>query len=184
MIKAQFIFSMYGKPGIDGVKATKEILAASQIPGIESILADPNAPQQPNPEMIKIQAEMEGNAHKLADNEKQTLIKAVLAEGQLGVQEAQANLLRAQAEALPQTQEIKDNELQFKAISKNLETQFGLLGMAQDQANQVAGQQHQQQMQQNQQQHEQQMQSQQNEVDQNAAQQPTSPTGTDQTEGS
>ncbi len=136
LANAAFVQSIMGMPGIDPVKATRFILAQTNISNIEQILADPNAAVPPNPDMLKLQADMEEagqklniEGHRLEIEEKKQLIEAHKAEAEIALKQAQAMLALAQAEALPMTTKLKDNQIQLDAINSKISAQLGLAKM-------------------------------------------------------
>ena len=60
--EASFVQSIIANPGVDPKKATKFIVTSSGIPDIEQILVDEKEQQPPNPEAVKIQAEIQNLA--------------------------------------------------------------------------------------------------------------------------
>ncbi len=136
MMESQFIQGVMGFPGVDPIKAVKTLLMKSQIPGIMDILADENAPQPPNPEMLKLQAEMEGKAQELnikgrdlEIKEKQQLIEAHKAESEIKLLEAQAIKCIADAEAAEAGTQLADYKLQVDALGKKMDAQLSLADM-------------------------------------------------------
>lgn len=133
---AQFIASVQMLPGIDPLKATKLILEKSRIPGIEDILADPDADQAPNPEDIKVQADIQKMAdeskqagHKLALAEKELELKAVKLEAEIAKLKADTMLSLANAEAVDSQTTLKDLQMQLDGISEKLYYQMELTKM-------------------------------------------------------
>ena len=199
MAAAQFAEAMQGKPGIDPVKASEFILQSSNIPGIMGIMADPNAPQQPNPEVLKVQVDAQHKsdqvklkAEELHRQDKQQMMDAMKADAEIKLKEAQVEMTRAQAAyyaaqamALPEQTALAKIQTQIDAMSKLIDSKLHLVDNAKDILSQGLDQQHQQGMQQNQQQHEQQMQEAQQQQDQQQdnSQDQTDTGGTDGTQG-
>ncbi len=164
MGEVQFIHSVMQLPGVDPLKATKMILTKSNIPDILEILADPNQQQPPNPEVIKLQAEIADKAeknklagHQLELDEKNQIIEALKAEAEIELKKAQAVNQIAQAESVPVANQLEDANLQLAAITKQIDSQMGLAQQSHEKDIQAAEQAHQQQLQQADQAHQQQM---------------------------
>ena len=115
---AAFVQSLTGMAGIDPIKQTMFILEQTNIPGIERILADPNAQQPPNPEILKLQASIEESAQKLNiegrrldQGDQELQIKSDVSKADQALKRAQAIALIAQAES----QNAKVNIEKYKA---------------------------------------------------------------------
>lgn len=146
LTQAQFVQSMQQSPGVDPVKATKFILASTGIPNIESILADPNQKPPPNPDLLKIQADMEEAGQKLnIEGEKLKLAEQAqiievhykeaqiaLIHSQIQNTNAQAMLAEAQANAVPQKLKLDDLALQLDGITAKMDAQMQLIQMRHD----------------------------------------------------
>jgi chaperonin GroES len=134
--EAQFVQSMTGAAGIDPIKQTKFILARSMIPNIMDIMVDEKAPTPPNPDLLKLQADMEHKAQllniegrKLDIEEKKLLIQAHLAEGTISKGDAQSILALAQAEAVDANLSLKDYQNQLDAIDTKINAELSMAQM-------------------------------------------------------
>ena len=125
----QILLAAQQLPGTDKVKLSRFLLQNSNlgIP-VEDIMMSPEQMNQPNPEMIKLQADIknmsETNAlkgHELALREKEIQIEEVKVQGQLIELRARALLEIAQAAAQQDQGKIKQYELQLDIITKQLE---------------------------------------------------------------
>ncbi len=139
LANAAFVQSIMGMPGIDPVKATAFILAQTTIPGIEGIMVDPNKKAPPNPELVKIQAEIEEAGQKLniegaklSNDEKRIEIEAQVAQGQILQYKANAMALMAKAESETQKLSLQDIAQQFDIISAQLDHQLEMTRMTHD----------------------------------------------------
>lgn len=169
--QAQVMMSFQSNPAFDDTKLMALVVSKINIPGLAGCLVPANAPPKPNPEMLKIQGQLEEAGQKLnlaghkmeLDNHtsnRELIIKAHLAQGQLAVWLSQANLNYEQAKKLGNDTTLEDYGIQLKAIQTQLQTKLDLLQMdhekdmqaadhAQDFMSQQQDQQHEQGMQQN-----------------------------------
>jgi len=128
LANAAFVQSIALAPGIDPVKATRFILAQTNIPNIESILSDPKEQKPPSPEILQIQADMEKSAQelniegeRLQQNEKEIQIKSAVAQADIVLKKAQAVALLAKAESEDAKLSLEHYKTQLDAISQTLE---------------------------------------------------------------
>ncbi len=124
---------------IDMDKVTTLILSRMSIPGILDIQTDPNQEQPPNPEIIKIQADIEARGQELHQKgmeldlkEKELVIRTHLADADIDMKQAQTALYVAQAKALLSAQEIKQAELELGIVTKHIDTGLVLAQLQQD----------------------------------------------------
>lgn len=126
---------------IDVKKVTTLILSRMSVPGVMEVQNDPNQKQPPNPEFIKIQADIEAKGQELHQKgvelelrEKELMIKTHIADADIALKQAQTALAMAQAVALKTTQEIKQGELEFGIVSKHIDTGLALRQLDNDTA--------------------------------------------------
>jgi chaperonin GroES len=107
-MKNQLLIAAQALPGIDPLKITQRILENSLIENPEELMADPNAPQPPNPELMKIEAETQFKQQELQ-----------LKAQDLALKERQLQLQEKQFQLAVQKQECDIVETKSKSI-KNL----------------------------------------------------------------
>lgn len=172
--KTQILIAIQQLPGVDPMKVTQRILKEQGIDKPEELLIDQEK-QPANPEVIKIQAEIEHNANELQLKDKELNLKAK----ELQLQEykthceilkmkADAILSLAKAESLHVTDQMSLYMKQLDVLSAAMDHQMTGNSQQHDATMQASDQAHQAFMQQQQQSHEQQMQQQQQAADQAA----------------
>lgn len=120
--------SLMSLPGVNPIKITEKIIERLSIPGIKDVLLSDKDKQsaQPNPDMIKLQHDMEESAakHQL-EVEKLQLLKQDLA---IKAKLAQANAILALAKAGSEEQKTKLNQFEsdFATISKQMDMELGI----------------------------------------------------------
>lgn len=186
---AQFAQSLLANPGIDPVKVTKYIIKNSPFVDMEELLVDEDTPQQPNPEALKAQAEIQNMADQVKlkasqlDLEKQRL-QSENYERMCRCLELKAKAMLAVAQA--QAQENNGNfatyEKELDLLMKQMDHQQGQLQMMHDYTSQQSAQQHEQQLQAQDQMQQQQLQSQDLQLQQSQANQVNDQPAADSTE--
>lgn len=174
----QILMALLQVPGVDPIKVGQRIVKLAPVDNSDELLQDPNKQQAPNPEIIKIQADIEEKAQLI--NLKQKELELEEKKFQLDGLEKQSVIIlnRAkalQAVALADQAQATTQYTGFKQQLDGLQAQLDhFLGVAQlqqqDQHHQDEMAQNQQQMQQDQGQHEDNTDLQQQQVDQNAEQ--------------
>ncbi len=163
----QMLQALIGMPGVDPLKVTQKILSKLPIDHPEELLVDPNQQQPPNPEVIKIQADIQNmseqnklKAHEL-DLEQQR-IQAEIYKIQCECLKLKADAMKsvAEAEAQEAGQQFEVYKQELDLLSQRLNQQAKQEEMLHDYTTQQAAQQHEAELQQQQQQHEQDMQTQ------------------------
>jgi chaperonin GroES len=154
MQEAAFVQGIIANPGIDPKKATKFIVTSSGIPDIEQILMDEKSEQPPNPEAIKIQAEIQDMAETV--KLKQAELELKKEELKIKAYEIQCACLKMKSEAIKNiaTAESLEAGQQMESYTKELD----MLSQKMDADQQEQQRMHDMAMQSQQQQHEQMMQ--------------------------
>lgn len=129
--EAAIIQQLMTLPGVDPLKATKLIIDRVNIPGIEEILADEKAEQPPNPEMIKLQADMEGHAQELRQKDEELelkrqefALKIELTKAQIEQMKANALAMIAKAQSEPVKTELSQYQAYLDTVSKQIDTEL------------------------------------------------------------
>lgn len=165
LANAQTILSfMQAGLNIDRDKATKFILAQTNIPDIEALMPDPNQPAPPNPEAIKIQADIQNmsetnklKAHELDLRGQELELQSRKVEAEIKEIEASAveHLAKASSEDTKHT--LQDLKIQIDALLAQQDKQVELAKMQHEKETQALAQQHEARLQQSDQAHQQQL---------------------------
>ena len=163
----QILQSLKADPGVDIREINMRTLSYSRIQEPEKILPEPKGPPPPNPEVIKLQADMAHEQEKnrqgdVALKQKQQELDMQQAKLEAEIEKIKSESMRniGQAESFQVMHSFKDLELSLSMLSTKMDAVQGLQQM-----------QHEKDMQAQQQQHEQTQQASQLEADQNAANQ-------------
>lgn len=125
----QILIAAQQLPGVDKIKITQQILTNSNL-GIpaEELMMNEQQMNQPNPEMIKIQAEIQSmaddkklKAEELDIRKKEVQIEYYKVQCQCIELRAKAMLEMAQAQAQQDNGKFKEYELQLDILSKHME---------------------------------------------------------------
>lgn len=165
----QVLFALQTLPGIDTIKITERILKGVVIDKPEELLVDQTKEQPPNPEIIKIQADIQNmseinklKAHELELREKELQSKIYETQCRCIELKAKAALEIAQAESLEKGQQLQQYLKELDLLSQNIQAKQDQDYLMQEQQQQKLQNQHEFMLQDSQQQHEQQIQ--QNEI--------------------
>jgi chaperonin GroES len=134
--KNQVLLGVAQLPGIDPVKITERILRGSNIENPEEIMLPPEAMNQPNPQVIQIQAEIEKAAQDVNVKHRELDIREKEAQAQLyKIQceclklKADAILSIAKAESLEAGQQSQLYMKQLDMLSQSIENQMRMTEM-------------------------------------------------------
>ncbi len=125
--KTQVLAALMQMPGFDPVKIAYRMAEYSNIEDLDQLKVDPNQPQQPNPDMIKMQMDAEDMAatHDLKQKElvlKQQQLQADMYKTQCECLKLKADaiLALAQAESIPAQTELSKYLADLDALSMSL----------------------------------------------------------------
>ena len=140
---AQFLAGTIAFPGVKPEMITRRIYKSTNIENPDELLMDDKemeaAKQQPNPELIKIQAEiqekaeylnLEGKKHELA--EKQFMLDAYKTECEIVKMKTESLLNIAKAEAAEAGIQLQDYSNQLETIQGHIQNMFQERQMTQD----------------------------------------------------
>jgi hypothetical protein len=132
-MKAQFLAGIIQFPGVDPVKVTKRILSSTNIENFEELLLSEEemakAKDAPDPEVLKLQAEMsekadylkiEGRKQDLA--EKQFILEAVKMEFEIAKIQTESTLNIAKAEAAEAGTQMEDYNSQLGVLQTHIQS--------------------------------------------------------------
>lgn len=132
--QAQFLLSLLqsGAPGLDPIKVIKRVLESTSIPNVEELMVPPDQLEQqknaPNPEVIKLQAEIEHKAQqlniegrRLENEEKQIQIEALKIQSEIILNRANALKAVAQADQANASSQLGLYDKQLQAIQMQLD---------------------------------------------------------------
>lgn len=132
MAQAQFIGSLMQAPGVNPVEIVKYLVESSKIPNAKRFLLSDQEmqaqKQAPNPDTIKIQAEIEKNAQELNIkgrqldlDEKRFQLEALKTQSEIILNRANAFKAVAQADQAQATTQLDTYDLQLRAIQTQLD---------------------------------------------------------------
>jgi len=126
--KNQFLMGLIGQPGINVEEIYKRIFEFANIPNPEALLIPKEEQQQPNPEVIKVQADIEARAQELnikgrelALEEKRFALETYRTECELAKIKADAIKSLAQAEAAEAGTQMQDYMNQLDILKTQLD---------------------------------------------------------------
>ncbi len=130
--KTQLLLAAQALPGIDPIKITKRILLNSNIDHPEELLISDEEIQKqkqaPNPDAVKIQADIEAKAQELnikgrelSLEEKKFALEALKTQSEIILNRANALKAVAQADQAQATTQLNTYDLQLRAIQTQLD---------------------------------------------------------------
>lgn len=131
MAQAQFIGSLIGSPGIKPEEVVKYLLETSKIPNPQRFLVSDEEMQKmkqaPNPDMIKLQADIENQAQQLNIKgkelelaEKRLMLDSYKVECEIAKMKTESILNLAKAEAEEAGTQLQDYQLQLNIIQEKI----------------------------------------------------------------
>lgn len=131
MAQAQFLGSLMGAPGVKPEEIVKYLIESAKIPQPERFIVSEEekaqAAQIPNPEILKLQADIEKSAQEmnikgkeLEIREKELALNAYKVECEIAKMKTEAILNIAKAEAAEAGTQLQDYQLQLQAIETKI----------------------------------------------------------------
>lgn len=138
--KIQEYMALMQLPGMDPAKISKKIAGLITSEPLEELMADPNTQQPPNPEQIKIQAEIQNMAeqaklkgHELSIKEKEVMAQIYKTQCECIKLKADAMLAMAKAESEKAALGFQEMQMQLDILSKHMDAAMQNNQMGQDQ---------------------------------------------------
>lgn len=131
--RAQILAGIQTLPGVDALKVTQRLVMSLDIEHPEELLADPKAQQAPNPEIIKLQAEVQQKEveaqqkdRELDLEEKRLQLDMMKVQSEIILNRANAMKSVALADQAKATTQIDAYDMQLNAIESQLNHMVGL----------------------------------------------------------